>query len=85
MCVPLQYYLRMLAVHSTGTSYPLTDFPRDVRFGRPTPALRLVTGGQPFHAGGYARDRAALPFCYGATPCTDRPTDRATRTSLPPC
>ena len=78
MCVLLQYYLRMLAVHSTGTSYPLTDF-RDVRFGRPTPARRLVTDGHTFHAGGYARDRATLPFCYGATPCTDRPTDRATR------
>ncbi len=79
MCVPLQYYLRMLAVHSTGTSYPLTDFPRDGRFGRPTPARRLVTDGHTFHAGGYARDRATLPFHYGATPCTDRPTDRATR------
>ena len=79
MCVPFKYYPNMLAVHSLGTSYPLTDFPRDARFGRPTPARRLVTDGQPFHAGGYARDRAALPFCYGATPCTDRPTDRATR------
>ena len=57
MCVPLQYYPRMLADHSLGTSYTLTDFPRTVRFGRPTPALRLVTGGQPFHAGGHADGR----------------------------
>lgn len=29
MCVPFKYYPNMLAVHSPGTSYPLTDFYRE--------------------------------------------------------
>lgn len=78
MCVPLKYYPRMLAVHSLGTSYPLTDFSH----GRSVRSPHSCPPAGPRRGNHY--DRGGMPIGLPSRSVMGRPHEPLDRSTARP-